>query len=115
MEIYMKKNDMIVGMFLLSAIVFLIIPMPSFVLDIMLALNISIAMVVLFNAMFTKEVLNMSAFPTILLFTTMFRISLNVSSTKLVLLTGEPGNVITTFGKFVGGGNLIVVLLSLSY
>lgn len=107
----MKRNDMIVGLFILSAVIFLIIPMPSILLDILLALNISIAMVVLFNAMFAKEVLSMSAFPTILLFTTVFRISLNVSSTRLVLSTGEPGNVIETFGQFVGGGNLIIGII----
>ena len=77
----------------------------------MLALNISIAMVILFNAMFIKEVLNMSAFPTILLFTTMFRISLNISSTKLILTTGKPGNVVTTFGQFVGQGNLVIGII----
>ncbi len=107
----MKRNDMIVGLFMLSAIIFLIIPMPSILLDVLLALNISIAMVVLFNAMFVKEVLSMSAFPTILLFTTIFRISLNVSSTKLILATGEPGNVIETFGQFVGGGNLVIGII----
>ena len=104
----MKKNDLIVGLFLLSAIIFLILPMPEMLLDILLALNISIAMVVLFNAMFSNEVLNMSAFPTILLFTTMFRISLNVSSTRLILSKGEAGSVIRTFGEFVGGNNLVI-------
>lgn len=104
----MKKNDLIVGLFLLSAIIFLIIPIPSLLLDLLLALNISVAMIVLFNAMFTNDVLNMSAFPTILLFTTMFRISLNVSSVRLILATGEPGNVITVFGQFVGGGNIVI-------
>ncbi len=107
----MKKNDLFVGLYILAAIVFLIVPMPSFLLDILLAMNIAIAMVVLFNALFSKEVLNMSAFPTILLFTTIFRISLNVSSTKLILQSGEPGNVITTFGGFVGGGNLVIGLI----
>ncbi len=107
----MKKNDLIVGMFVLSAVVFLIIPMNSIILDLLLALNISIAMVVLFNSMFAKEILNMSAFPTILLFTTLFRISLNVSSTKLILSTGDPGNVVTTFGEFVGGGDLVIGLI----
>lgn len=107
----MKKNDIIVGLFLLSAFIFLIIPMNSFMLDLLLSLNISIAMIVLFNAMYSKEVLNMSAFPTILLFTTVFRISLNVSSTRLILSTGEPGNVITTFGQFVGGGNLVIGII----
>ncbi len=107
----MKKNDLIVGLFLLSAVVFLIIPIPTFLLDLLLALNISLAMVVLFNALFTNDVLNMSAFPTILLFTTMFRISLNVSSVRIILSTGEPGNVITVFGQFVGGGNLIIGII----
>ncbi len=107
----MKRNDMIVGLFILSAVIFLIIPMPAILLDILLALNISIAMVVLFNAMFAKEVLSMSAFPTILLFTTIFRISLNVSSTRLILSSGEPGNVVETFGQFVGGGNLVIGII----
>lgn len=107
----MKKNDLIVGMFLLAAVLFLIIPIPSLLLDILLALNISIAMVVLFNSLFTEEVLNMSAFPTILLFTTMFRISLNVSSVRLILSKGDAGNVINTFGKFVGGNNLVIGII----
>lgn len=107
----LKRNDLVVGLFLLSAIIFLIIPVPAFLLDILLALNISIAMVVLFNSIFTKEILQMSAFPTILLFTTMFRISLNVSSSRLILTTGEPGNVITTFGQFVGGGDMVIGII----
>ena len=77
-------------------------------LDVMLAINISLAMIILFNALFAKEVLDMSFFPTLLLFTTIFRISLNVSSTRLILSTGEPGNVVETFGGFVGGGNLVI-------
>ena len=58
--------------------------------------------------MFTKEVLDLSYFPTILLFTTIFRIAMNVSSTRLILTTGTAGNVVKTFGQFVGGGDLIV-------
>lgn len=104
----MKKTDLGVGIFLLSAIVFLIIPMPSFLLDIMLAFNIAISLTILFNSLFSKEVLNMSSFPTLLLFTTIFRVSLNVSTTKLILQTGDPGNVVKTFGEFVGGGDLII-------
>ena len=104
----MKRADIGLGIYLLVAILFFIIPMPSILLDVLLAFNISIAMIILFNAMFSKEALDMSFFPTILLFTTIFRISLNVSSTKLILMTGEPGNVVKTFGEFVGGGNLII-------
>jgi len=104
----MKKSDLGLGLYILVAIIFFIVPMPSALLDILLAFNISIAMIILFNAMFAKEALDMSYFPTMLLFTTIFRISLNVSSTKLILTYGEPGNVVTTFGQFVGGGNLII-------
>ena len=103
-----KKSDIGVGIYLLCAVIFFIIPIPSILLDVMLAINISIALIVLFNALFVKEVLDMSFFPTLLLFTTIFRISLNVSSTRLILTTGNPGNVVTTFGNFVGGGDMII-------
>jgi flagellar biosynthesis protein FlhA len=107
----MKKSDLAVGLYLLAAIVFLIIPMNSVILDILLALNFSISLVILFNSMFTKEVLGMSAFPTILLLTTVFRISLNVSSTKLILTTGNPGNVVRVFGDVVAGGDLVIGII----
>ena len=85
-----------------------IVPINSLLLDLMLAINISLALIVLFNTLFVKEVLDMSFFPTLLLFTTIFRIALNVSSTRLILTTGNPGNVVETFGNFVGGGDMIV-------
>ncbi|MBR6451863.1 MAG: flagellar biosynthesis protein FlhA [Lachnospiraceae bacterium] len=102
------KADLGVALYLLSAFVFLIIPIPSGLLDVLLAINISVAFAILFNTMFSKEVLDMSFYPTILLFTTIFRLSLNVSSTRLILATGSPGNVVETFGNFVGGGDLII-------
>lgn len=104
----MKKADLGVGLYLLAAVIFFIIPIPSILLDVMLALNISIALIIMFNVLFAKEVLDMSFFPTLLLFTTIFRISLNMSSTRLILTTGDPGNVVTTFGEFVGGGDLVI-------
>lgn len=104
----MKKSDMALGIYLLSAVIFFIVPIPSIVLDILLALNISIALVILLSSLFSREALEMSSFPTLLLFTTIFRISLNMSSTRLILATGEPGNVVSTFGNFVGGGNLVI-------
>lgn len=104
----MKKADMAVGMYLLAAIIFFIIPIPSILLDVMLAVNIGVALLILFNVLFVKEVLEMSYFPTLLLFTTIFRISLNTSSTRLILQTGNPGNVVMTFGQFVGGNDMIV-------
>ncbi len=104
----MKKNDLFLGVYLLAAVVFLIIPIPSNLLDILILFNISMALIIVFNCLFTSETLNMSGFPTLLLFTTVFRISLNVSSTRLILLTGNPGQVVEVFGSFVGGGNLVI-------
>ena len=103
-----KKTDIGVGLYLLAAVIFFIIPIPSFLLDVMLAINISIALIILFDSLFVKEVLDMSFFPTLLLFTTIFRISLNVSSTRLILNSGDPGNVVKTFGQFVGGGDIVI-------
>ncbi len=104
----MKKADLGVALYLLMAVIFFIVPIPSILLDLMLAINISLAMIILFNALFVQEVLDMSFFPTLLLFTTIFRISLNVSSTRLILTTGDPGVVVETFGGFVGGGDLVI-------
>ncbi|MGP1612543.1 MAG: flagellar biosynthesis protein FlhA [Catonella sp.] len=103
-----NKASFGIGSFVLLSVIMFIIPIPSVLLDVLLAVNLSLAMIVLFNAMFSKEALDMSSFPTILLFTTIFRISLNISSTKLILRTGDPGNVVRTFGEFVGGGDLVV-------
>ena len=103
-----KKNDLFMGLYLLAAVIFFIISIPSWLLDIMLAINIGIALIILFNTLYAKEVLDMAAYPTMLLFTTLFRISLNVSSTKLILKNGDAGHVVETFGEFVGGGNLII-------
>ena len=108
MTFAVKKTDLGVVAYLLAAVMFFIIPIPSFLLDMMLAVNISIALIILLNVLFVKEVLDLSFFPTLLLFTTIFRISLNVSSTRLILTTGSPGNVVETFGSFVGGGDLII-------
>ncbi|HBA68272.1 MAG TPA: EscV/YscV/HrcV family type III secretion system export apparatus protein, partial [Lachnospiraceae bacterium] len=104
----MKKADIGVALYILAAFMMLIINVPNWLLDILLAFNISVAFTVLFGCMFAKEVLDMSFFPTVLLFTTIFRIALNVSSTKLILTTGDPGNVVATFGSYVGGNDLIV-------
>lgn len=104
----MKSANLIVAIYIILAFVMLIVPIPNWLLDIFLTMNISIAFVIMFSTMFAKEVLDMSYYPTILLFTTIFRIALNVSSTRLILTTGNPGNVVATFGQFVGSGNLIV-------
>lgn len=104
----MKKADIGVAAYVLAAFIMMIVPVPSWLLDVLLACNIAIAFTVMFSTMFSKEVLDLSFFPTILLFTTIFRIALNISSTRLILTTGDPGQVVSTFGNYVGGGDLIV-------
>ena len=104
----MAKSDIALGAFILIPILCLIIPVPLLLLDILFGLNIALSMIILFNALFSKEPLDMSSFPTLLLLTTLFRLALNVSSTRNILLYGEAGNVVNTFGNFVGGGNLVV-------
>ncbi len=104
----LNVSDYGVALYILAAVMFMIVPIPSWLLDIMLAFNISVALVVMMNCLFVKEPLDMSFYPTLLLFTTIFRISLNVSSTRLILSTGQPGNVVESFGQFMGGGDLII-------
>ncbi|MDE7403639.1 MAG: flagellar biosynthesis protein FlhA, partial [Lachnospiraceae bacterium] len=90
----MKKADIGVALYVLAAFVMMIVPIPNGLLDVLLACNIAIAFTILFGTMFSKEVLDMSFYPTMLLFTTIFRIALNVSSTRLILTTGDPGQVV---------------------
>lgn len=104
----LKSTDLVVALFIMTAFLMFIVTIPSGILDVLLAINISIAFTILFGTIFTKEVLDLSFFPTLLLFTTIFRIGLNISSTKLILGQGDAGNVVETFGEYVGGGNLII-------
>ncbi len=103
--------DAAIAVYILAAFVMFIVTIPAGLLDVLLAINIAVAFTILFTSMFAKEVLDLSFYPTILLFTTVFRIALNVSSTKLILGTGDPGNVVATFGEYVGGGDLIIGII----
>ncbi len=102
------SGDIYIAIYVLASFVMLIVPLPSWLLDVLLAFNMSISFTIMFSCMLSKEVLDMSFYPTILLFTTLFRIALNVSSTRLILSTGDAGNVVQTFGEFVGGGDLVI-------
>ena len=107
----LKKADLGVVLYVLSAFIMMIVPISSGLLDVLLACNMAVAFSVMFSCMFTNEVLNMSFYPTILLFTTIFRIALNVSSTRLILTKGDAGNVVATFGQYVGGGDLVIGII----
>ena len=103
-----KYKDAIVAALILMVVVLIMIPLPSFLLDMLLALNIAFAVLILLMAIFSKKVLDFAIFPTLLLVTTLFRLGLNISSTRLILSTGDPGQVVTSFGEFVTSGNMIV-------
>ncbi len=96
---------------LVAVLTTLLIPLPTFLLDIGLACSISLAIAVLIIVLGSNEPLELSTFPSLLLITTLFRLSLNVASTRLILLRGDAGTIIDTFGNFVAGGNLIVGLV----
>ena len=104
----LKNNDIVLAIGLVVIVCMMVIPLPAPLLDILLTINISLAIVILLVCLYTKEPLDYSSFPTVLLIATLFRLGLNVSSTRLILLYGEAGNVINSFGEFVVGGNYVV-------
>ncbi|MBL0388928.1 flagellar biosynthesis protein FlhA [Tumebacillus sp. ITR2] len=104
----MKLKDLGVIGAVIGIVVMMVIPMPTFLLDFLLIINLSIALTILLVAMNTKEPLDFAIFPSLLLLTTLFRLALNVSSTRSILSSGEAGDVIHTFGTFVIGGNAVV-------
>jgi flagellar biosynthesis protein FlhA len=103
-----KHSDILVALAIITIVVMMVIPLPAGVLDIFLTLNITIALTVVMVAIYNVEPLDFSVFPSLLLMTTLFRLALNVSSTRLILLNGYAGDVILSFGNFVVGGNAIV-------
>jgi len=100
--------DFGVAMVLVTIIALMIVPLPPFILDILLTLNIAFSLVILLVAMYLKEPLELASFPSLLLVLTVLRLALNIASSRLILTLGEAGQVISAFGNFVVGGNFIV-------
>lgn len=112
MKFDIKKNiDILVAFSVLGIVLMIIIPLPTFVLDVLLAFNITLSATIFMITMFTTNVLQLSVFPTLLLVTTLFRLALNISSTRLILSQGDAGDIISAFGEFVIGGNYIVGII----
>ncbi|MCL2456465.1 MAG: flagellar biosynthesis protein FlhA [Defluviitaleaceae bacterium] len=111
----MKKQELLIGIFIVAMVLALIISVPTWLMDFLLMCVITLAIIILLNALYAREALEMSMFPTILLVTTLFRITLSVSSTRLILMGDgsetSAGQVIATFGQFVAGGNMIIGLI----
>ena len=103
-----KSGDVILGLFVVGLIFLILIPLPDVVLSALLIVNISISTIILMSALFSKEPLDLSLFPTLLLLTTLFRLGLNLSSTRMILANGYAGDVVEAFGQFVAGGDIII-------
>ncbi len=103
-----KKFDVLVGFGIIGIVLMIIIPLPPFLLDIMLAINIAFSVLILLLTLLSTNILELTIFPTILLVTTLFRLGLNISSTRLILGQGYAGEIIQSFGNFVVGGNYVV-------
>ncbi|MGD9582033.1 MAG: FHIPEP family type III secretion protein, partial [Vampirovibrionia bacterium] len=107
----LNHKDIILPIGVILIISMMLIPLPSQLLDILLTVNIALAVTIMMVALYTTEPLQYSTFPTILLVATLFRLGLNVSSTRLILLYANAGEVISAFGNFVVGGNYVVGVL----
>ena len=108
---YLKSGDLFMAATVLLILVMMIVPIPPVFLDMLVALNMTFSLGVLLVTMYITEPLQFSVFPSLLLLATLFRLSLNVSATKLILLRGNAGSVIQAFGGFVVGGNYVVGLI----
>ena len=103
-----NNSDVLMIVMLVLILLMIIVPLPAGMLDVFLSLNIALSVLIFLLAFFSKHVLDFSVFPSVLLVTTLFRLALNISSTRLILSTGEPGSVVTGFAQFVTRGDLVV-------
>lgn len=106
-----NRTDLVLAVLLVSVIFMMILPLPTALIDTLIALNMCMAAVLLMVSMYLSSPLAFSSFPTVLLITTLFRLALSISTTRLILLQGDAGHIVETFGNFVVGGNLIVGLV----
>ncbi|MDQ1913325.1 flagellar biosynthesis protein FlhA [Paenibacillus sp. GD4] len=104
----MKLKDLVVLVGVIGIVLMMVVPLPLMLLDVLLIINIAFALVIILIAMNTTDALQFSIFPSLLLITTLFRLALNVSTTRNILANGDAGNVVATFGSFVAQGNIVV-------
>ncbi|MBR0316059.1 MAG: flagellar biosynthesis protein FlhA [Synergistaceae bacterium] len=106
-----RYSDIGVALLMVLIIIMMVVPLPTWLIDILLAMNITLGVVTLLVTFYVKRALDLSIFPTLLLISTLFRLSLNVSTTRLILLYGNAGELINAFGNFVVGGNYVVGII----
>ncbi|WP_238492433.1 flagellar biosynthesis protein FlhA [Desulfotruncus alcoholivorax] len=105
---FKKNTDLLVAAAILGIVLLIIIPLPPLALDLFLTVSITVSLLIILITMFTTEPLQFSVFPSLLLVTTLYRLSLNISSTRLILGEAQAGKIINAFGQFVVGGNYVV-------
>ena len=110
-QIITSRNDLILAFFLVAVIFMMILPLPTWLVDALIGINMTISAILLMVAMYLPSPLAFSSFPSVLLVTTLFRLGISIATTRLILLQGDAGHIIFTFGNFVVGGNLIVGLV----
>src|SRR2546423_15281638 len=103
-----SQPDIILALLVILVVALLVMPVPTFLIDILICANISGALVVLLFAIYIPDSLKLSSFPTILLLATLFRLGLNVATSRLILLNADAGEMVLAFGNTVVGGNLVV-------
>ncbi len=103
-----RQNDLALAAMLVAVVALFVLPLPTPLLDLLIAVNLSVSLVLLIVAMYVPSALALSTFPSLLLFTTLFRLALNIASTKLILLHANAGHIIDTFGKLIVGNNVVV-------
>ena len=106
-----KVSELMVSFLIFGIILIILIPLPTFLLDIFISLNITLAVIAIGISLYISKPLDFASLPTFLLLTTMFRLALNISSTRSILLNGAAGDLIISMGKFVAGGNIVVGLI----
>lgn len=106
-----ERQDLVLAVFIVSVIFMLIIPLPTGLVDVLISFNLAIAVILLMVSVYLKRPLDFSAFPAVLLITTLFRLALSISTTRLILLQADAGQIVEAFGNFVVGGNLVVGLV----
>ncbi len=107
----LSHTDLLAAITVVCVVTMLVVPLPSALLDLLITLNISAALTIVVATMYLGKALDFASFPSLLLLTTMFRLAINVSVTRLILTTGEAGSVVKSFGQFVVGGNVVVGLV----
>ena len=106
-----RYSDLLAAGAVVLVVAMMVIPLPAFILDLLITLNISAALMIVVATLYVPRALDFSSFPSLLLLTTLLRLAINISVTRLILLEGDAGHVVTAFGEFVVGGNVVVGLV----